>query len=95
MKIKSSSNIVTIEDNIKSIGDFQKIKSTIDSMIENNSDITLKIVDSISIISSVIGYLNKLVLKDGININIYAGNAKLIELLDDLSLSSTFNVKKL
>jgi hypothetical protein len=94
MDIKVSSNNITINGNIKSVGNFQTIKQELDAIIGHHKSLTINVVDSLSITSSVIGYLNKLVLKDNINIKMNIGNAQLIELLDDLSLTSTFNAKK-
>ncbi len=94
MDISSSANIVKITGNIKSVGDFQSIKSTIDAIKGSTSTITLDIQDSISITSSVIGYLNKLVLKDSIDLNMKVGNAQLMELLNDLNLTGTFKAKR-
>lgn len=93
MEISVSSNIVTINGNIKSINDFQEIKRTLDSVSNQNNNIVINVVDSLSITSSVIGYLNKLVLKDNIIINMNIGNPQLLALLDDLNLSSTFKAK--
>lgn len=95
MEISSSSNNVVITGNIKSINDFQSIKTSLDSIKANNTSITIDIKDSISITSSVIGYLNKLVLKDEIALHIKVGNAQLIDLFNDLNLSKVFNVTKL
>ncbi len=94
MNMSTHVNTVTIEGNIKSINDYQKIKKHIEEVIKNNKSVIINIKDSISIISSVIGYLNKLVLKDKIDLHINVGNAGLMELFDDLNLSSLFNVKK-
>ena len=94
MEIKTSNSTVTINGNIKSIGDFQTIKNTIDSMISTNKNITIDILNSISITSSAIGYFNRLILKDGINIQMRIGSPQLMELLVDLNLQSTFNAKK-
>ncbi len=94
MEIEVKSNVVSITGNIKSVSDFQKIKSEIDSVAANNNTITINIVDSLSITSSVIGYLNKLILKDGIKIHMNIGNAQLMELLNDLNLVSVFKAKK-
>jgi hypothetical protein len=94
MEIQASGSTVTINGNIKSISDFQEIKSTLDKVVAENSSIVLKIEDSISITSSVIGYFNKLILKDNIKIDMQIGNDDLISLLDDLSLSEVFNVRK-
>ena len=94
MELSSSSNSVTINGNIKSINDFQDIKICLDDIKAQHSDITINIIDSLSMTSSVIGYFNKLVLKDGINLTLKIGNAQLMDLLNDLNLSSTFNTKK-
>ena len=94
MEIASSSNNVTINGNIKSVGDFQEIKKHLDEIINEHKTIKLNIVDSLSITSSVIGYLNKLVLKDNITIQMRVGDAQLLNLLDDLNLISTFNAHK-
>jgi len=94
MELSSSANSVTINGNIKSINDFQDIKICLDDIKAQHGDITMNIIDSLSMTSSVIGYFNKLVLKDGINLTLKIGNAQLMDLLDDLNLSSTFNAKK-
>ena len=94
MDLSTSNNVVTISGNIKSISDFQKIKSSTDSVVKSHKVITVKIIDSLSITSSVIGYFNKLVLKDEININMQIGNGQLMNLLKDLNLLSTFNASK-
>jgi len=94
MEISSSSNVVTIIGNIKTVNDFQQIKSLLDSVTRQHKSVTLQIKDSLSITSSVIGYLNKLILKDKINLNMNVGNAKLLELIEDLNLTSTFKARK-
>jgi len=94
MEISTSSNIITIIGNIKSVKDFQEIKMTADAIKVDNKSITVNIIDSLSITSSVIGYFNKLILKDKINIQMNIGNAKLLELLSDLNLTSVFKAKK-
>jgi len=96
MEITTSSNDVTIKGNIKTISDFQQIKQLLDNMVASHKHKTviLNITDSLSMTSSVIGYFNKLVLKDKINIQMRIGNQQLLELLTDLNLASTFNTKK-
>lgn len=94
MEISTASNIVTITGNVKSVSDFQALKSAIDGVISQHKNITINIKDSLSITSSVIGYLNKLVLKDKINIDMNVGNNQLLELLDELGLTSVFRAKK-
>jgi len=94
MELQISSNTVTIAGNIKSISDFQAIKQGVDDVVVAHKSIHLNIVDSLSITSSVIGYLNKLVLKDNIDIHMNIGNEQLLHLLDDLNLVSIFKAKK-
>lgn len=94
MDLSINSNVINIQGNIKSISDFQTIKSNIDSVVSSHKNITINVVDSLSITSSVIGYFNKLVLKDGIKIKMTVGNEKLMNLLKDLNLASTFNASK-
>ena len=94
MEISVSANKVLITGNIKTVNDYQQIKESLDNLIQNHKHIVIKIEDSISITSSVIGYLNKLVLKDKIDIEIKVGDAQLMELFEDLNLVSLFKVKK-
>lgn len=94
MDISSSSNVVTITGNIKSVSDFQSIKSTVDSIKDSNNTVIIDIKDSISITSSVIGYLNKLVLKDSIDLNLKVANEHLMLLLEDLNLTTVFKAKR-
>ena len=94
MDISTSSNIVTITGNIKSVSDFQSIKAKVDSVKSSSSSIIIDIKNSISITSSVIGYLNKLVLKDGIDLNMKIGDPQLMSLIEDLSLTSVFKARR-
>ena len=94
MTISTSQNTITLNGNIKSVSDYQSIKSTIDSLAQQHKSITIDLLDSISITSSVIGYFNKLVLKDKIDLHINVGSEQLMELFDDLNLTSLFKVKR-
>jgi len=94
MDISISGNRVTIKGNIKTVMDYQAIKESIDSLAATQSSISIHIVDSISITSSIIGYFNKLILKDKVDVEMLVGNPQLIELFEDLSLTSLFKVKK-
>ena len=94
MEISTSSNTLTITGNIKTPSDFQNIKTRTDLLVSQNKEITILIKDSLSITSSVIGYLNKIVLKDLINLNMKIGNAQLLNLLNDLHLTSVFKATK-
>ena len=95
MEISTSAGTVTITGNIKTISDFQDIKSTLDTLVSSHKTIIINLVDSISLTSSVIGYFNKLILKDNINMRLNIGNNNLMELIKDLNLVSTLNAKKI
>ena len=90
-----SSNSLSIEGNIKSVNDYQEIKTSVNDLVSDHKEIDIIIQDSLSITSSVIGYLNKLVLKDGIKINMKVGDAQLMELLEDLNLKKVFNARQI
>ena len=94
MEISSTDNQITIAGNIKTVSDYQEIKTRIDSVISQHKTITINIKDSISITSSVIGYFTKIVMKDKINLTMMVGNSQLLDLLDDLSLKSVFKAKQ-
>lgn len=95
MEIKKIGENVKIFGNIKSINDFQLIKSTIDEMKREYKNITIEIIDSLSMTSSVIGYLNKLVQNDNINLSLRVGNVQLLALLDDLKLTHIFKASRI
>lgn len=94
MEITSSANTIDITGNIKSINNFSEIKNLVDGVVTQHKSITINIIDSLSITSSVIGYFNKLILKDNINIEMRVGNDQLMHLLSDLNLASTFKARK-
>jgi len=95
MQVERSSNILKIDGNIKSVKDYQEIKSITDTLVQEHKSITVIIEDSLSITSSVIGYFNKIVLKDSIDLNMRIGDAKLMELLADLNLTSVFKATRI
>ena len=94
MEINISSNDITITGNIKSVSHFQEIKNSLDRVASQHKSIVVNISDSLSITSSVIGYFNKLILKDNIDLRMNVGNEQLMHLLDDLNLTSVFKARK-
>lgn len=94
MELEGFANTLIVKGNIKSISDFQNIKQRVDDIVSQNKHININILESLSITSSVIGYFNKLVLKDGIDLHMSVHNEQLFDLLDDLNLITTFKVKK-
>ena len=94
MELKISGNTLIIKGNIKSIEDYEKIRNAIEDIKQTNNFIHLDIEDSISITSSLIGYLYKLVEKDKINLSMEVKSDILYEILEDLNLIGKFNVRK-
>ena len=94
MDISVTGNRVTITGNIKTVGDYQKIKEVLDGLASKEKSIFIDITDSISITSSVIGYLTKLVQKDNIDLHIKVKNTNLYELFDEINLIRLFNISR-
>ena len=90
---QSRSNELTIIGNIKSIEDGIMIKREIEALQQGGAkSILLRIKDSFSMTSTVIGHLMKLVRLDKIAIVMVVGDPRLYQLLDELSLVQPFNV---
>jgi len=90
----NGSNELTIVGNIKSIEDSIDIKEAINALQNAGAkNLLLRIQDSFSMTSTVIGYLMKLVNLDKVSISLIVGDNRLYELLEELSLIQPFNVK--
>lgn len=96
MEVKiSGTNEITITGNIKTMGDYQDIKRVVQEQIDAGAtSITIKIPDSFSITSSVIGYFLKVVNKDNVTLHLFVKDDRLVKILKDLNLIDIFNVKK-
>ena len=93
MDIKTNGNIVEVDGVIKTINDSQMLVNAIKDASRNGS-VVVKINDSFSLPSTVIGELLKM--KDnGVSITLEVKDEILYELLDDLNLVSAFNVRKI
>lgn len=95
MHIESNGrNELVIIGNIKSIEDSMDIKNAINGLQKTGAkNIQLRIKDSFSMTSTVIGHLMKLVNIDKIPISLVVGDLRLYQLLDELSLVQPFNVR--
>lgn len=95
MQIESNGrNELTIIGNIKSIEDSIDIKMAINALQKAGAkNILLRIKDSFSMTSTVIGHLMKLVNLDRIPISLAVGDQRLYQLLDELNLVQAFNVR--
>ena len=90
----SSNNELTIIGNIKSIEDSMEIKQAINGLQQKGAkSITLKITDSFSMTSTVIGHLMKLINIDKVSVSIIVGDHRLYEIIEELSLVQLFNVR--
>ncbi len=96
MEINVHDRQIEIKGNIKTLENYMTIKETVQALVDRGADsISFIIGDSLSMTSSVIGYLMKLVNVDGIHITMYVGDDRLIDLMEELSLVQIFGVKKL
>jgi len=95
MEIQSVHNKIVIKGNIKSVQHYQALKREIDTLIKNAHNIQIHIIDSISITSSIIGYLCKIAEKEGISCSLYVKNRELYSLLEELNLSTLLNIQKI
>jgi hypothetical protein len=93
MKLETRGNGVDVYEVIKTIADSQNLISTIDT-IKNGGSVTVRIHDSFTLPSSVIGYLLKLN-DSNVSVHLEVKDDVLYELLSDLSLTQVFNVRKL
>ena len=90
---ESGTNELTISGNIKTIDDSITIKDAVKRLQASGGDsILLRIPDSFSMPSAVIGFLMKLVNHDKVKLSIKVGDPRLGELLDELQLTAAFRV---
>ncbi len=87
---------LVVTGTIKTVTDAQSIKDTIQrtNVQYPNAILRLVIKDSFIITSSVIGFLVKSIKVDGIPLNVHVCSNELYEMLDDMNLIDTMNVKK-
>jgi len=95
MELDVMGNRLVIKGNVKSVKNYEDIKNAVDAITSTSKHVVIELVDSISLTSSVIGYLSKLVNVDGVTVELYVGDKGLYDLLNDLGLISLFKVKKI
>ncbi|MGE4318114.1 MAG: hypothetical protein AB7E96_04320 [Deferribacterales bacterium] len=95
MEIKVIDNhTVEIHGNIKSLDNYNEIKQTIQQLVSGGArNLTLNVRDSLSMVSSVIGFLIKIINVDGVALNVNVWDERLYALLDQLSLVELFHVR--
>jgi adenosine deaminase len=96
IELSSENGSIQISGNIKSIDDYLAIKSSFQELVDaGHRKIDVSFVNSVSITSSVIGFMLKLVNVDKVDLNVYAGDRKLIALMEELDLQEVFKVQSL
>jgi anti-anti-sigma regulatory factor len=94
MRIERSSNELVITGNIKSIEDSMAIKDAIGAQRKAGATaIIMRIRDSFSMTSTVIGHLMKLVRQENVPVTLLVEDHRLFQLLEDLNLVQLFNVR--
>lgn len=87
---------ILVRGNIKTITDYQDIKGAVKEQMDKGvKSIDVKIEDSFSITSSVVGFFLKVINKDKLDLNVYVKDERLHRILKDLNLLDLFKVKKL
>ena len=86
---------IDISGQIKSIDNYQSIRQAVNSIILSGSQtLIVRIPDSLSLTSSVIGLFLKVVFEDKMTLKMYVGQERLYNLLEILNLKQVFNVEK-
>ncbi|MBF0328058.1 MAG: hypothetical protein HQL10_02780 [Nitrospirae bacterium] len=87
---------ITILGNIRNIEDYLAIKKMIITMIDKGEkNITIKVIESMTMNSSIIGFMLKVVFEEKIILNLRVKNDILYNLLKTLNLVKPFHVKKI
>ena len=87
---------IEIMGNIKSLDDYNEIKRVTQKLVVDGcTHMTINVKESLSMVSSVIGYLIKLINMDRVNLHVNVWDDRLYNLLDQLNLVMTFNVTKM
>jgi phage-related protein len=95
MDITVQNHNINIKGNIKTIENYMTIKETVQELVDAGVDsLHFVIEDSLSMTSSVIGYLMKLIKIDGVHVSMAVGDERLISLFEELDLVKMFNVHK-
>jgi len=93
MKISSDGLFVDIYDSVRSIADAETIVNTLEKVKKLGGDeIEIRIHDSMTLPSNVIGYLLKLA-NDGIKVKLFIKNKTLLELVEFLCMSDKIAIK--
>ncbi len=93
---KAAASELTILGHIQKTESYFDLKREIDSMIEEGiREIHIKIPDSVTITSSVIGLLLRASSEEGVKVNLHVGQEQLYSLLESLNMLKIFNAQKM
>ncbi|MGE4498097.1 MAG: hypothetical protein AB7E48_09475 [Deferribacterales bacterium] len=96
VEVAVEGNSVHIKGNIKSIDDYLAVKNSLQELADKGvRSIEVCFTDSVSITSSIIGFMLKLINVDKIDLSVTAGDKKLLALLEELELQGIFKVRGL
>jgi len=84
---------VYIDGNLKSLSEVRQVSSEIDLITKESKNIVLILSNSLSIPSSLIGYLIKIIKQNSVNLTLKVGDKRAYDTLDDLNLVRLFNVQ--
>lgn len=88
-------NTIEIEGNIKSLEDYGLIKDASAKVVsEGHTEVVFDILDSMSMVSSVIGHILKMINQNKIKVRVNVWDERLYGLLDQLALVQAFHVTK-
>ena len=91
---RTGTNELTITGNIKTTADYLEIRSlALEVLRVGGKELTLRVNDSLSMPSSVIGFFVKLVNRDKVRLTMVIEDPRLLELLDELSLTALFGAR--
>jgi len=91
----TGTNEITITGNIKTTGDYLAIRKMASDMVLGGAPaLTLHINESLSMPSSVIGFFVKLANRDKVRLTMVIQDARLVELLEELNLSTVFGARR-
>ena len=90
----TAANEITITGNIKSTDDYLAIRAMVTELQGIGlSALTLRIDESLSMPSSVIGFFVKLAHRDKVRLSMLIQDPRLLELLEELCLVETFGAR--
>ena len=91
---RTNSSEITITGNIKTTADYLEIRNLVtEALWGGGTELTLRINESLSMPSSVIGFFVKLVNRDKVRLTMVIQDPRLLELLDELQLATLFGAR--